>query len=202
MVSGLAAPVDIQNAGDGSGGLFILEKRGRIRILQNNQLLPLPFLDIQNEVDSQHTEQGLLGLAFHPKYATSGLFFVNYIDLNGNSVIARFQVSANDPNRADPTSEVDILQVKQPYDNHNGGGLAFGPDGYLYIGLGDGGSAGDPLRNGQNPQTLLSKLLRIDIDHGDKYSIPPGQPFCEDRRFTGNLGIWITQPMAVFLRQG
>ena len=179
VASGLEAPVDIQNAGDGSGRLFVLEKRGRIRILQNNQLLPVPFLDIQSEVDSQHTEQGLLGLAFHPKYATSGLFFVNYIDLDGNTVIARFHVSANDPNRADPSSEMDILHVKQPYDNHNGGGLAFGPDGYLYIGLGDGGSEGDPLRNGQNLQTLLSKMLRIDIDHGDKYSIPPDNPFAK-----------------------
>ena len=169
--------MDIQNAGDGSGRLFILEKRGQIRILQNNQLLPVPFLDIQNEVGSQHTEQGLLGLAFHLKYAETGLFFVNYTDGNGNTVIARFHVSADDPNRADPTSEVDLIHVDQPYANHNGGGLAFGPDGYLYIGLGDGGSAGDPLGNGQNLQTLLGKMLRIDVDHGDKYAIPPDNPF-------------------------
>jgi glucose/arabinose dehydrogenase len=173
----LELPVDILNAGDGSGRLFIVEKRGRIRILQNNQFLPVPFLDIQNEVGSQHTEQGLLGLTFHPKYSETGLFFVNYTDGNGNTVIARFHISADDPNRADPVSEVDLLHVDQPYANHNGGGLAFGPDGYLYIGLGDGGSAGDPHRNSQNLQTLLGKMLRIDVDHGDKYAIPPDNPF-------------------------
>jgi glucose/arabinose dehydrogenase len=177
VVSGLELPVDIQNAGDGSGRLFIVEKRGRILILQNDQLLPQPFLDIENEVGSQGNEQGLLGLAFHPNYSGTGLFFVNYTDVNGNTVIARIHVSANDPNRADPTSEVDLLQVDQPYANHNGGGLAFGPDGYLYIGLGDGGSGGDPLGNGQNLQTLLGKLLRIDVDHGEPYAIPPDKPF-------------------------
>jgi glucose/arabinose dehydrogenase len=177
VVQGLELPVDIQNAGDGSGRLFIVEKRGRILIRQNGQLLPTPFLDIINEAGSQHNEQGLLGLAFHPKYAENGLFFVNYTDKNGNTVIARFQVSAGDPNRADPMSEVDLMHIDQPYANHNGGGLAFGPDGYLYIGLGDGGSAGDPHGNGQNLQTQLGKLLRIDVDHGDPYAIPPDNPF-------------------------
>ncbi|HTX91177.1 MAG TPA: PQQ-dependent sugar dehydrogenase [Anaerolineales bacterium] len=176
-VTGLNLPVDIQNAGDGSGRLFIVEKAGDIRIFQNGQLLPRPFLDIRYKVESDHTEQGLLGLAFHPDYSQAGVFFVNYIDLNGNTVIARFHVSADDPNRADPSSEVDLLHVQQPFANHNGGGLAFGPDGYLYIGLGDGGSAGDPLRNGQNTQTYLAKLLRIDVDSGSPYAIPPGNPF-------------------------
>jgi glucose/arabinose dehydrogenase len=177
VVSGLELPVDIQNAGDGSGRLFIVEKRGRILILKDGQLMPVPFLDIVNEVGSQQTEQGLLGLAFHPDYARSGLFFVNYIDLNGNTVIASFHVSADDPNRADPASEMDLLQVNQPYNNHNGGGLAFGPDGYLYIGLGDGGSEGDPLGTGQNLQTLLGKMLRLDVNHSEKYAIPPDNPF-------------------------
>jgi glucose/arabinose dehydrogenase len=140
-------------------------------------LVPIPFLDIVGEVDSQHTEQGLLGLAFHPDYAKNGLFFVNYIDLSGNTVIVRFHVSADDPNRADPTSELDLLHVEQPYANHNGGGLAFGPDSYLYIGLGDGGSGGDPAGNGQNLQTLLGKMLRIDVDHGEAYAIPSDNPF-------------------------
>ncbi len=176
-VDGLALPVELQNAGDGSGRLFIVEKRGRILILQNDQLLPQPFLDIENEVGSQHTEQGLLGLAFHPMYAENGLLFVNYTDANGNTVIARFHVSADDPNLADPASEVDLLHISQPYTNHNGGGLAFGPDGYLYIGLGDGGSGGDPFRNGQNLQTLLGKLLRIGVDSGEAYTIPPDNPF-------------------------
>jgi glucose/arabinose dehydrogenase len=136
-----------------------------------------PFLDINGEVNSNGTEQGLLGLAFHPHYAQNGSFFVYYIDTNGNSVVARFHVSANDPNAADPTSEVDIYHINQPYPNHNGGGLAFGPDGYLYIGSGDGGSEGDPNRTGQNLQTLLGKLLRINVDSGDTATIPPDNPF-------------------------
>ncbi len=177
VISGLALPVDIQNAGDGSRRLFIVEKGGRILILQNNQLLSSPFLDIRSEVDSQGTEQGLLGLVFHPHYAQNGLFFVDYIDLNGNSVVARFKVSTSNPNLADPASDVDLLQIQQPYANHNGGSLAFGPDGYLYIGSGDGGSEGDPLRTGQNLQTLLGKMLRIDINSGSTYSIPADNPF-------------------------
>jgi glucose/arabinose dehydrogenase len=177
VASGLDLPVDIQNAGDGSGRLFIVEKGGRILVLQNNLLLPQPFLDIRSEVDSRATEQGLLGLAFHPHYAQNGTFFVYYIDLSGNSVVARFHVSTGDPNRADPASEVDLLHASQPYANHNGGSLAFGPDGTLYIGLGDGGSEGDPLRTSQNLQTLLGKLLRINIDSGDPYAIPSDNPF-------------------------
>ncbi len=177
VVSGLDLPVDIQNAGDGSGRLFIVQKRGSILIFQNDQLLSRPFLDIGSEVKSRGTEQGLLGLAFHPNYATNGTFFVYYIDLNGNSVVARFHVSTDNPNRADPASEVDLFHMNQPYANHNGGGLAFGPDGYLYIGSGDGGSEGDPIRTGQNLQTQLGKLLRINVDNGDTASIPPDNPF-------------------------
>jgi glucose/arabinose dehydrogenase len=177
VVSGLDLPVDIQNAGDGSGRLFVVEKPGQIVIIQNGQELAAPFLDIRSEVGSQNTEQGLLGLAFHPHYATSGMFFVNYTDVDGNTVIAAFHVSAGDPNRADPSSQVNLLHVHQPYPNHNGGGLAFGPDGYLYMGLGDGGSAGDPLRNGQSLDTELGKLLRINVDAGEPYTIPPDNPF-------------------------
>ena len=177
VLTGLELPVDIQNAGDGSGRLFIVEKHGRIRILKGGQVLPNPFLDISAEVGSRYTEQGLLGLAFHPHYSQSGLFYVNYTDENGNTVIARFHVSADNPDLADPASQVDVLRIDQPYNNHNGGGLAFGPDGYLYIGLGDGGSEGDPLLNGQNLRTLLGKLLRIDVDHATPYAIPAGNPF-------------------------
>ena len=172
----LRRPVDIQNAGDGSGRLFIVEQAGRIRILQDGRLLPAPFIDIISEVGSSGNEQGLLGLAFHPKYKENGLFFVNYTDRNGNTVIARFQVS-DDPNTADPGSEKHILEADQPYANHNGGVLAFGPDGYLYAGLGDGGLGGDPLGNGQNQGTVLGKILRMDVDSGDPYVIPPGNPF-------------------------
>jgi len=177
VVSGLEFPVDIQDAGDGSGRLFIVERPGRIRILQDGQLLTEPFLDIRSQVESGGQEQGLLGLAFHPRYAENGYFYVNYIDRKDNTVIARFQASVENPNRADASSEIRLLYVEQPYGNHNGGGLAFGPDGYLYIGLGDGGSAGDPQGNGQSLDTLLGKLLRIDVDNGERYAIPLDNPY-------------------------
>jgi glucose/arabinose dehydrogenase len=179
VIAGLELPTDIQNAGDGSGRLFIVEKPGRILILKGGQLLPTPFLDISGKVGSHYTEEGLLGLAFHPNYAQSGLFYVDYTDENGNTVIARFHVSAVNPDLADTSSEADILRVDQPYNNHKGGQLAFGPDGFLYIGLGDGGSEGDPLLNGQNLRTLLGKMLRIDVDHGSNYAIPADNPFAK-----------------------
>jgi glucose/arabinose dehydrogenase len=168
--------VDIQNAGDGSGRLFIVEQSGRILIYQNGGVLPAPFLDIVQEVGSAGNEQGLLGLAFHPRYTDNGLFFVNYTNRDGNTVIARFHVSG-DPNTADATSETVLVSVEQPFPNHNGGVLAFGPDGYLYAGLGDGGSQGDPFGNGQRTDTLLGKILRLDVDSGDPYSIPADNPF-------------------------
>ena len=167
----LRSPVGMAHAGDGTGRLFILEQAGVIRIVQDSELLAEPFMDIRERVGTEGNEQGLLGLAFHPRYEENGFFYVNYTDLNGDTVIARFSVSS-DPNRADPESEMRLLQISQPYANHNGGVLAFGPDGYLYIGTGDGGSGGDPLGNGQSLDTLLGKILRIDVDGGDPYSIP------------------------------
>lgn len=163
--------------------LFVLEQVGRIRIVQDGQVIPQPYLDITDRVGSVSSEQGLLGLAFHPDYATHGAtheghFFINYTDYSGNSHISRFSVSSDDPNRADPQSEVDYLTQNQPYPNHNGGSLAFGPDGYLYAGLGDGGSANDPLRAGQDLSTLLGKILRLDVNSTiDEYAIPPDNPF-------------------------
>jgi glucose/arabinose dehydrogenase len=136
----------------------------------------MPFLDIQERVNDGANEQGLLGLAFHPRYAENGYFFVNYTGANDETVIARFSVTS-DPNRADPASEKVILTIDQPYRNHNGGDLAFGPDGYLYVGMGDGGSAGDPEQRAQNPQSLLGKMLRLDVDNGDPYGIPTDNPF-------------------------
>jgi glucose/arabinose dehydrogenase len=176
-VDGLLRPVAIVDPADGSGRLFIVEQPGDIRIYQDGRLLPEPFLDIRQRVGSRGNEQGLLGLAFHPAYAQSGLFYVNYTDLNGDTVIARFSVSSQDANRADAGSEQQLLFIRQPYPNHNGGSVVFGPDGYLYLGLGDGGSGGDPQGNGQSLSTLLGKILRIDIDNGNPYAIPTGNPF-------------------------
>ncbi len=174
IISGLQRPVDLQ--ADGSGRLFVIEKPGRIRILKDGQLLDQPFLDITDRVGSKGNEQGLLGLAFHPQYAENGRFFVNYTNNDGDTVLARFQVST-DPNSADPNTELRLLGVDQPFANHNGGVLAFGPDGYLYAGLGDGGSAGDPRGNGQNTNTLLGKILRMDVDSTEPYVVPSDNPF-------------------------
>jgi glucose/arabinose dehydrogenase len=170
----VASPVGITNAGDGR--VFIVQQSGTIVIHDTLQLLPTPFLDISSLVRFGG-EQGLLGLAFHPRYAQNGFFFVNYTDRNGDTVIARYQVSANDRNRADPASRKELLFIDQPYANHNGGELQFGPDGYLYIGMGDGGSGGDPENRAQSLKQLLGKMLRIDVDHGDPYAIPPTNPF-------------------------
>jgi glucose/arabinose dehydrogenase len=154
----------------------VVEKVGRIRIIQGGVLLDTPFLDISGRVGSSSNEQGLLGLAFHPGYIENGRFFVNYTDRNGNTIIARYRVS-EEPSRADPGSETVLLRVDQPYPNHNGGVLAFGPDGYLYAGLGDGGAAGDPFGNAQKLDTRLGKILRLDVNSADPYAIPASNPF-------------------------
>jgi glucose/arabinose dehydrogenase len=184
VASGLISPVTVTNAGDGSGRLFVVQQTGEIRILINGTILPTPFLDISDLV-SCCGERGLLGLAFHPEYPANGFFYVYYTDAVGNIVVARYTVSAGDPNVADPDSAYTILtQEHQPFSNHNGGQLAFGPDGYVYIGLGDGGSGGDPQENGQNLQTWLGKILRVDINGDDfpgdpnrNYAVPPDNPF-------------------------
>lgn len=182
VVSGLTNPVDLQNAADGSGRLFVVEQQGQIRIVSNNTLAPTPFLDITGLVDFGG-EKGLLGLAFHPGYSQNRRFFVNYDRVSSGqmqTVIAEFQTLAANSNQADPASQRVFFTVNQPFPNHKGGQLAFGPDGFLYIGLGDGGSAGDPLGNGQNRRVLLGKMLRIDVDHtsaGLQYAIPPDNPF-------------------------
>jgi glucose/arabinose dehydrogenase len=173
-VTGLQTPVSIAHAGDSR--LFIVQQNGLIRVWQPPQLLQTPFLDVRSLV-STGNERGLLGLAFHPRYSENGRFFINYTDTNGNTVIAQYIRSSADPNRADPSPVRIILRVNQPFPNHNGGQLQFGPDGYLYIGLGDGGSGGDPGNRAQNPAELLGKILRIDVDSGDPYAIPPSNPF-------------------------
>jgi len=180
VASGLSTPVVVTNAGDGTNRLFIVEKVGRIRIVENGALLATPFLDIDPIVNSGGNEQGLLGLAFHPNYTGTGYFYVNYTDSSGDTVVSRFSVTAGDPNIADPGSEFEILSIVQPFTNHNGGQIEFGPDGYLYIGMGDGGSGGDPDERAQNLAVLLGKMLRIDIDNSDPpldYRIPADNPF-------------------------
>ena len=179
FVDGLDQPLAAVNAGDGSGRIFVAEQGGRIRIVRDGALLANPFLDVSSEI-SAGGERGLLGLAFHPNYPDDPRFFVNYTDTNGDTHIASFTVEPANPDRADPGSEKQILFVDQPYANHNGGGLAFGPDGDLYIGLGDGGSGGDPHENGQKLTTMLGKVLRIGVDGttGDKaYTVPADNPF-------------------------
>jgi glucose/arabinose dehydrogenase len=167
-------PLDITHAGDDR--IFVVEQPGIIRITQDDQVLLAPFLDIRDRVNDNASERGLLGLAFHPNYPENGFFYLNYTGQDGHTMVSRFQVSSN-PNQADPDSEFILLRIQQPYANHNGGGVKFGPDGMLYIGTGDGGSGGDPQGNGQNLNTLLGKLLRIDVDGEQPYAIPSDNPF-------------------------
>ncbi|MEA2522934.1 MAG: hypothetical protein QOF73_161 [Thermomicrobiales bacterium] len=184
VADGLADPVNATNAADGSGRVFIVERVGRIRILdQGGNLLPDPFLDIRSLVKIDFLEQGLLGLAFHPEYETNGLFYVYYSDYltNGRLFLSEYHVSADDPNKADPTSARVLFSLEDPYVNHNGGTIHFGPDNYLYIAIGDGGLAGDPYDNAQKVDTLLGKILRIDVDARDAgaYGIPADNPFAK-----------------------
>ena len=178
FATGFTRPIDIQNAGDDR--LFIVEQDGVIKIIDGGVTNATPFLSIA--VNSGGNEQGLLGLAFHPDYDSNGFFYVNYTQANGSTQISRFEVSS-DPDIADAGSEFPILNVSQPFANHNGGCLQFGADGYLYIGLGDGGSANDPQNIAQNPTRLLGKMLRIDINDTNgsiNYVIPDDNPFVTD----------------------
>jgi len=184
VASGLSVPLDLEQPNDGSSRLFVVEQRGTIKIVQNSALLPQPFLDISNKVIFQG-EMGLLGLTFHPAFQANGKFYVNYVRNAGGqfqSVIAEYQVSGANLNQANPSSERVLLTVDQVnnFPNHKAGQLAFGPDGFLYFGLGDGGGEGDPLRHGQNTQTLLGKMMRIDVNNSGAttpYAIPADNPF-------------------------
>ena len=173
VASGLASPLDLKAPAGDRTRLFVVERGGRVRILKNGQLAAAPFLDVSSRISSGG-ERGLLGFAFHPRYSENGRFYVNYTDPSGSTHIAEFHASA-DPDVADAGSERTLLVVDQPFANHNGGGLAFGNDGMLYAGLGDGGSAGDPLRNGQDLGTHLGKMLRFDVERTDH--IPSDNPF-------------------------
>lgn len=181
IVDGLAEPVDLAPAGDGTGRLFVVEQAGRVRVVVNGRLMDRPFLDIAGRIASGG-ERGLLGLALHPGFPNDPRLFVNYTDLTGDTVVAEYRLDEADSGQADPASERILLQVKQPYPNHNGGGLAFGPDGRLYIATGDGGAGEDPHENGQRFDTLLGKILRIDVDEprdgeAPAYRVPPDNPF-------------------------
>jgi uncharacterized protein (TIGR03437 family) len=179
VATGLASPIYVTSARDGSGRLFIVEQAGRIRILAGGSVRPTPFLDIRDQVRSGG-EMGLLGLAFHPDYTNNGRLFVNYTrdgPAGLETVISEFAVSPGNPDAAVRESERILLTFSQPFENHNGGMVEFGPDGFLYIATGDGGSGGDPQRNGQSLNTLLGKILRIDVNSGVPYGIPPDNPF-------------------------
>ena len=171
----------------GDGRVFVVEQPGRIRWIDGAKPSSDVFLDVSSLV-SYGGERGLLGLAFHPSYATNGWLFVDYTDRHGDTQMVRYTVRA-DRQAVDPASAKPILFVKQPFPNHNGGMLAFGPDGMLYVGMGDGGAGGDPFGNGQSSHTLLGKLLRLDVDHGDPYAIPEGNPF-KSRPNDGKPEIW------------
>jgi glucose/arabinose dehydrogenase len=177
VLSGLRQPLFLTSPPDGSGRLFIVEQGGTIRIAENGQVLPQPFLDISARVVAGG-ERGLLGMAFHPRYAETGRFFVMYTAREGGAnTVARFEVSRADANAADPNSGVTLLSIEDFAPNHNAGMLAFGPDGYLYVGTGDGGGGNDPQRTAQNLGHLLGKMHRLDVDGGELYAIPGDNPF-------------------------
>lgn len=189
VATGLTFPV-LLTAPAGDSRQFIVERPGRIRIMQNGVLLPTPFLDIRNRVSSGG-ERGLLSMAFHPQYASNGYLFIYLTDLAGNINIERLSVSPLNPNQADPASALTVLTVAHPaYTNHYGGQVNFGPDGYLYLATGDGGGIGDPLANAQNPAALLGKMLRIDVDHSSQaqpYAIPADNPFVGQPGLRGEI---------------
>jgi hypothetical protein len=175
VAAGLSFPLYLTSP-PGDSRLFIAEKGGAIRLVKDGALLPAPFLDLTGKV-STGGEQGLLGLAFDPGYATNGRLVVHYTDPSGNTVVSAFHVAAENADQADPTSETVLLAVQQPFSNHNGGQILFGPDGMLYIGLGDGGSEGDPAGRGQSLDDLLGDILRVDVSSGTGYTVPPDNPF-------------------------
>jgi uncharacterized protein (TIGR03437 family) len=189
VASGFEMPLDIRFPPDRSGRMFVVEQRGRIRIVKNGALVGRPFLDWRSKV-SCCGERGLLGLAFSPSFGEDRTFYINYTDSQGNTVVSRMRLAPN-PDEGDASSEEIILRVAQPYANHNGGNLVFGPDGYLYVGLGDGGSAGDPQNNAQRPDALLGKLLRIRVDPREApYGVPADNPFINNNSYRPE--IWAT----------
>ncbi|HZM64513.1 MAG TPA: PQQ-dependent sugar dehydrogenase [Candidatus Saccharimonadales bacterium] len=190
VATGLSAPTDIAAPPiKGDDRLFVTERVGTIKMLsKKDEQKVTPFLDISSKVHDNKGEMGLLGMTFHPNFAQNGFFFINYVDKDLNTTIARFTV--NTDGVADPASEKLIFKVKQPYANHNAGALAFGPDGMLYIPLGDGGSGGDPENRAQNKGEFLGKILRVDVDTGDPYTVPTTNPFVTDTSFKPETWAW------------
>jgi cysteine-rich repeat protein len=187
VAEGLTSPLYVTSPPLDPARAFILEQKGTVRILKSGQLLPTPFLDIRDRVDCCG-ERGLLGLAFHPDYERNGRFFVDYTNRDGDTVIARYGVGP-DPDQADAASEKILLRIDQPFSNHNGGQVAFGPDGFLYVGMGDGGAENDPRNRAQSDDTLLGKLLRLDVDVDEPpyYAIPSDNPAAERGRLFGSI---------------
>jgi len=177
---GAKLPTYLTGAKDGSGRMFVVEKPGLIRIIEDGKVISEPFLDIISRVNSRGFEQGLFSVAFHPEFSKNGRLYVNYTDLDGDTVVSEFKVSKSQ-NKAVEKSERKLLTIDQPAANHNGGQLQFGPDGFLYIGMGDGGVEGDPLGNAQNKKVLLGKMLRIDVE-GNPYTVPKTNPFIGEER--------------------
>jgi glucose/arabinose dehydrogenase len=185
LVQGLSNPLYLTSPVN-DPRLFIVQQGGQILLFEKGAVKATPFLDVSARIKAAGTEQGLLSVAFHPDFANNGKFYIDYTDINGDTVVSQLLVSA-DPNLADPNSEVILLRQDQPFENHNGGLIKFGPDGFLYIGLGDGGSANDPQRNGQNLTSLLGKLLRIDVDSGAPFGIPANNPFVNQANARGEI---------------
>jgi glucose/arabinose dehydrogenase len=190
VFDGLTGPVGYLDANDGSGRFFIVQQDGRILVSAGGELIDTPLLDIAEQI-STGNEQGLLGMALDPAFAENGRVFVSYTDTEGDSRIVRYTVSPDDPNLLDPDSAVTILSLDQPNRNHNGGHIAFGPDGMLYLGFGDGGGQGDPNDNAQNPGVIFAKILRIDVSGDqDPYGIPADNPFVDDHSFVPETFAW------------
>jgi glucose/arabinose dehydrogenase len=192
VATGLDRPLFVADPDDGSGRLFIVEQGGTIRILRDGDLEPEPFLDVSGLITTRNSEQGLLGLAFEPDFAETGRFYIGYTANTGqgagDNTIARLSVLENDPDQADLSSLEVLIAIADPFGNHNGGQVSFGPDGFLYAGTGDGGGGGDPENNAQNPQTLLGNILRIDVSGETGYEIPDDNPFADG--VEGRPEIW------------
>ncbi|MEY5009557.1 MAG: hypothetical protein RLZZ253_696, partial [Verrucomicrobiota bacterium] len=182
VADGLVDPGHVASPKDGSGRLFVCERNGLVRIIKDGKLLAKPFLDIKDKTLSSFLEEGLYAIEFHPKFRENGLFYVSYSDLwfNGATMLVEYKVSSKNPDKADPDSARVIMQIDYPYCNHHGGKMAFGPDGYLYVGVGDGGWEGDVISAGQDLHTWLGKMLRIDVNTSSSdraYGIPASNPF-------------------------